>query len=292
VKNTVVFLMLISILTIWAQASEEYKIFSCQNEKEISIDELAKLCNRFDVIFFGEFHENKILHKLEIELLKAMWKAKPDITVSMEMFERDVQSFLNDYLQGKISEEEFLKSSRPWNNYQTDYKPLIEFAKEHKLHVIAANVPRDYANQINQNGIDAFEKLAEKQLAAKKLIVKEGDYQKKFYQTMQNMSHGSPMMKKSMSEDKLYNLYAAQCLKDDTMAESIFLYIQKNPKDTVIHFNGDFHSNSYLGTVEKLEAMNPELSIGVITPNFAKEIGKFPKQKKDEADFIIQISEK
>ena len=64
------------------------------------------------------------------------------LVLSMEMFEKDNQEKVNDYLAGKITEEEFIKTSRPWPRYITDYKPMIEFAKAHKIPVIASNIPR------------------------------------------------------------------------------------------------------------------------------------------------------
>ena len=54
----------------------------------------------------------------------------------------DIQPILDRYLSGAISEAAFLKASRPWPNYAADYRPVVEFAREHHWRVIAANVPR------------------------------------------------------------------------------------------------------------------------------------------------------
>src|SRR3954467_8455063 len=68
----------------------------------------------------------------------------------MEMFERDVQIVLDEYLSDLITEQHFLASSRPWGNYKTDYRPLVELAKEKHLDVIAANAPRRYVNMVSR----------------------------------------------------------------------------------------------------------------------------------------------
>ncbi len=81
------------------------------------------------------------------------------MTVSLEMFERDVQPSLDAYLGGTISEEEFLKASRPWPRYATDYRPLVEFAKDRAWPVVAANVPRRYAADIAKTGIASLSAL-------------------------------------------------------------------------------------------------------------------------------------
>jgi uncharacterized iron-regulated protein len=71
---------------------------------------------------------------------------------SLEMFERDVQIVLDEYVKDLITEKKFLDDSRPWNNYKTDYRPLVEYAKQNKLPVIAANAPRRYINMVSRGG--------------------------------------------------------------------------------------------------------------------------------------------
>ena len=56
-------------------------------------------------------------------------KERRPVALSLEMFERDVQTVLDEYLAGLISERHFLLSSRPWKNYETDYRPLVEYAR-------------------------------------------------------------------------------------------------------------------------------------------------------------------
>ncbi len=226
-----------------------------------TIEQLADELTQYDVIFFGEYHDNAILHRMEIDLLKALYKKNPNLAVSMEMFERDVQPTLDRYLAGDIAETQFLETARPWGNYPTDYRPLIEFAKEKRLHVIAANVPRRLAAEVSRGGMEAFEAFPEKdkRYAARKLNAPDDDYKKRF---MNTMSGGMHPMGKSNKEF----LYMAQCLKDDTMAESIANHREQFPEQKIIHFCGDFHSNSYLGTVSRLATLMPELKIAVITP--------------------------
>ena len=227
----------------------------------LSIEQLADELTQYDVIFFGEYHDNAILHRMEFDLLKALYEKNPNLAVSMEMFERDVQRELSKYMQGIITEESFLENSRPWNNYRTDYRPLIEFAKEKRLHVIAANVPRRLAAEVSRGGMEAFEAFPEKDKrnAARKLNAPDDDYKKRFMNTMSGGMHPMGKLNKEF-------LYMAQCLKDDTMAESIANHREQFPEQKIIHFNGDFHSNSYLGTVSRLATLMPELKIAVITP--------------------------
>src|ERR671917_1603605 len=119
-----------------------------------------------DVLFVGETHDNVIAHLLEAELLRradeAYGAASPRrraVALSLEMFERDVQTVLDEYLAGLITERHFLLSSRPWRNYETDYRPLVEYARAHQLPVIAANAPARYVSRVSSQGPDSLKSL-------------------------------------------------------------------------------------------------------------------------------------
>lgn len=266
---------------------DDYKIYQAGNSKPVNIQKMAKKLAKYDVIFFGEWHDDVLLHELEAELLPLLSKNN-EMAVSLEMFERDVQDILNKYLEDEISEASFLENSRPWPNYKSDYRPLVEYAKENKQDVLAANVPRRYAALINKQGVEALYTIPEeeKQFVAKELKTLDNQYKKQFMNTMmENMGHRNAMNMKGM----LDNIYAAQCLKDDTMAESIHEYLQKNPKKQVIHYNGSFHSESHLGTANKLKLLNPKLKIAVISPIAFKtdEVLDYDDQYKSYGDYLI-----
>ncbi len=246
----------------------------------LTVAEAAQKLLEYDVVFFGEYHDNAILHHMEINLLKAMHEKDPNLVVSMEMFERDVQTELSLYTQGITVEKFFLENTRPWSNYETDYRPVVEFAKENQLPVIAANVPRDLAAKVSRGGMDAFDgfNLKEKQNSARKLTAPDDEYKKRFMETMSGGMH--PMGKLNMDY-----LYLAQCLKDDTMAESVANFLERFPDKKVIHFNGDFHSNSHLGTVSRLEAIKPGIKIAVITP----AVKPLESQDTGMGEFLIPL---
>ncbi|MDY6915411.1 MAG: ChaN family lipoprotein [Candidatus Cloacimonadota bacterium] len=268
----------------------EYKIYT--DSTEIKLPQLVDKLQAYDVIFFGEIHDDSLLHNIEFQLLKKMFEKDPRLCVSLEMFERDVQHLLNNYLQDQVSEKEFLQKSRPWPNYQTDYRPLVEFAKQNSLPVLAANVPRRYAALLNKHGKSVLDSLqaAEKEFIADSLVVTEGEYKERFLQTMasnmglQQVSH--------IHHKMLESVYAAQCLKDDTMAESIANFIQKNPQTKVIHYNGEFHSDYHLGTAQKLKSMSPELKISVIATQPLSFGSELKLIDADKGDFIIVFHRK
>ena len=84
---------------------------------------------RADVVFVGEQHDDPNTHRLELAIVEGLLRRRAPIVIGMEMFERDVQPVLDQYLAGTIPEEQFLKESRPWPRYATDYRAIVELAR-------------------------------------------------------------------------------------------------------------------------------------------------------------------
>lgn len=263
-------------------------IVASRNGKTVSVPQLARELKKYDVVFFGEFHDDAVLHSLQAQLLPLMHKANKRLIVSFEMFERDVQSDLDAYLGGSITEEQFLARSRPWSNYSTDYRPLLEYAKAHGLKAIAANIPRRLAGTVARNGVSAINELStdDRVLMALEVSAPEGLYKQRFMAAMQaNGMHASPNDK-----DMYERIYYAQCMKDDTMAESIAQYLERYPRHRIIHFNGDFHSREYLGTVERLKSRVRKVKIAVISPQYASQ--PWPENPGAVADYLVRIPDR
>lgn len=289
-KNIILVVLILVNVLLFAESN--YKIIDSKTNKEIELKLMVEELGKYDVIFFGEFHDNKILHELEFSLLKMFFQSHNNLIISLEMFERDVQSVLDNYLSGEITEEEFLANSRPWPNYTSDYRSLIEFAKDHNLEVIASNIPRKYSALISKQGSIALDSLTveAKKFVAKRHLVYDDEYKLRFMKTMQqNMAHmpNNPMAGKMNFE----LLYAAQCIKDDTMAESILKYQRIPPRRKVIHYNGDFHSRKHLGTAQKLKINEPMLRIAVISPLLCSDEFSWDQEDLKEGDFLILLQD-
>ncbi|MGA2299007.1 MAG: ChaN family lipoprotein, partial [FCB group bacterium] len=298
-KLSIFLITIFFIFYSYATAERKYAIYETATGEKLSINEWAEKSLKYDVIFFGEFHDDTLIHQLQKEYLTALYEKNSNIAVSMEMFERDAQNAINDYLNGKLSEEDFLKRSRPWPDYKTFYRPLLELAKSHNAPVIAANVPRKYASMYSNDGMAVIDKLpaSERGLIAAKMKIKEDEYQKMFYKTMyMNLGVDSNATLTPNQENTMYLYYGAQCLKDETMAESIinFLFYSTHADYKLIHFNGDFHSNNYLGTVQKVWDRKKDVKIAVITPLYV-DAGKnpdFDATTKGHCDYLIVLENK
>jgi uncharacterized iron-regulated protein len=128
--------------------------------KNITRKEAIKALDNYDVILFGEFHDQTAIHEEELAFFAAYTKKHSKSALSLEMIEKDNASLVQKYLSGALTREDFIKSSRPWPNYEKDYAPIVDLAKERKLDVIASNVPRYIATQYARTG--SLDGIAEK----------------------------------------------------------------------------------------------------------------------------------
>ncbi len=251
-----------------------HRIYYSEDKKFSDFETMMTSLATTDVIFVGEQHDDAATHRFELTILESLARRNRPVIVALEMFERDTQKFVDDYLKGKISEDEFLKNSRPWGNYASDYRPLIEFAKAKGWRVIASNVPRKYAQQVSRGGLPVLSKLPDKErrLVAKDISAPNDDYFKNFVETMKSHpgADDNKKDKKEMSEEDramVQRIYEAQCVKDDTMAESIADAFgnAEEPKPLVVHFNGAFHSDYRFGTAMRTIKRLPKARVRVIS---------------------------
>ena len=135
------------------------RVFDTRQKAFSDFESMLADLARADVVFVGEQHDDPNTHRLELAVVEGLTRRGVPVVVAIEMFERDVQSQVEGYAAGRSTEEQFLKDSRPWPRYATDYRPLIEFAKTHHLPVVASNVPRRIASDVSKNGMPAIDKL-------------------------------------------------------------------------------------------------------------------------------------
>ena len=184
-------ILLFVLLPFFALCQENftshYKIYDTKNQKLIAAEDIVSNMNNADVLFFGEEHDDSTCHVLELTLFNLLAsKYQGKAALSMEMFETDCQTVLNEYLNGLIREKNFITEGRAWHNYK-DYRPLIELAKSTKISVVAANAPARYVNMVNRMGIASLQQLdatAKGWLPPLPIDTATGAYYDKFLQIM------------------------------------------------------------------------------------------------------------
>jgi len=261
-----------------------------QQQTAHAVEEVADALKDYDVILFGEWHDHPANHLAEMALLRALHARNARLALSLEQFERDVQPILDDYLAGTIGEDLFRSRGRAWRNYAESYRPLVEYAKERKLPVIAAQVPAAIARCVGQEGPEYLSRLGpdRRGWAAAQLHLGAGAYRDKFFRFLdEDGSHGEDDEKALDASGQptatALRRFAAQATRDDTMAESITLFLQKNTRHKVMHVTGAFHVAGFLGTAERVKMRAPHLKVAVINPVQVND-PEHPVLSADDAD--------
>ena len=278
-----------------APLSSGYRIVAPATVSDATASQMIERLARADVVFFGEQHDDPETHRAEAELLDAIGRTGRTVVLSLEMFERDVQGVLDDYLAGRVSESEFLARSRPWDRYTTDYRRLIELAKSHHWRVVAANVPRPLASAIGRRGFRALDTLTvtDRRNAAREYVCPPSDdYHARFMESMQTHSPAGgpgPSVSDSLPTAMAERFYLAQCIKDETMAESIVDARVASPRDAiVVHFDGAFHSDYAQGTVARVKRRQPGWTLAVVSAVPVADPAVAPiVTQSAKADFVI-----
>ncbi len=281
--SLVALIMAISLLS-FSQDKPAYKIFTGDGKKA-DYDDIIKEITKADVVFFGELHDNPIAHWLELEVTKSLFEVRSkNLVLASEMFETDNQLLIDEYFAGIIKESSFESEVRLWKNYGTDYKPLLNFAKEKNLKFIASNIPCRYASVVASGGFEALQKISPEGLKYIAPLPVEYDPELACYKDMLSMGGAIGGAAGGKVNE---NLPKAQAIKDATMAK----FIQNNhvKGQIILHFNGSYHSARYMGIIWYLNKYDPSIKVATISTILQADIEKLGDENKNEADFIIAI---
>lgn len=240
-----------------------------ESDTVTTVSSVASALAAADVVVLGESHQTPAVHRLHLELIEELHARRGNLVIAMEMFERDVQSVLLQYLAGMIDESAFLAKARPWPHYERDYRPVVEFAKQHGLLVLAANAPKELVARTARQGIDS---VAGEQHVARETTAPEDEYWDAFVETMNEdggahaTAHGGSMQ----------FFYQAQCLRDDTMAETVADHLQARraagDRPLCVVICGHGHSDYGRGTVARIESRMPGLDVRVLSTELVSDL--------------------
>ena len=293
-KQTILTLLCaLSAALAWAQPKEAYVLYNAEGQRVEYGDMLRQLAEQ-DVVFFGEIHTCPIAHWLEVELTHDLHAIHQDrFMLGAEMFERDNQVILNEYLGGLIDQRNFKLECKLWDNYDTDYQALVEFAKSHGLPFAATNVARRYANRVSKGGLESLDTLSaegKQFIAPLPFSYKPNKHVQAFFANMMKAmpkQKGMPGKKPNgMVSHREEYLCQSQALKDVTMAYSI---AQQLGDRKMLHFNGSFHSTRRDGIIPYLNDFKPGLKIGTIEVVRQADVTRLDKETLGAADFIICV---
>lgn len=200
--------------------------------KASSLDKFVAAADKYQFVFLGESHDDPVHHQIQAKVIEGLAKRGRNVVVGFEMFTRPNQPNINRWTLGKWTDDEFVANSdwkKEWGFPYALYKPIFDVIKENRLPMVALNVPRDWVRAVGKNGLKG---LTPEQQAQIPTVKTDNANHKEVFNALMG---GHPMAGPAGD-----NIYAAQCLWDEGMADTAIKYLQGRygavsnvPKNTV-----------------------------------------------------------
>jgi uncharacterized iron-regulated protein len=299
-----------------------------------AVDDIVRAMGDADAVLVGEVHTDPVGHWIEAELFRRALAAagvgsesgaRRRVALSLEMFERDVQWIVDEYLAGLITESQFTAAARPWEHYDEDYRPMVEAAKQAGVPVIAANAPRRYVNRVSRLGPDALRDLpprARSVLPPLPYPPASEAYREEWFALMREMPmerRCDPPGREAAEEGEaapaerpphampqetpptegpshvgafMENAIHSQALWDAAMAYAVTTFLELNPGALVLHMVGGFHVENHTGTPEQIAFYRPGTRTLVVAMETAEDVTAFDAEEhRGLGDFVILTDE-
>jgi uncharacterized iron-regulated protein len=313
--------------------TDHFSVFTGEGEPA-SLADIVRAMAGVEAVLIGESHTDPVGHWIQAELMReALAQAAGQsgsprpVALSLEMFERDVQGIVDEYLQDLITEEQFKASARPWKYYDADYRTMVELAKEAGMPVIAANAPRRYVNRVTRLGRDALQDLpsyGRSFLPPLPYPQPSEAYRQEWLTLMAEMpmertceppvpqeavqghmvadtqeveqrqpaDEPPPTRAPSHMASFMENGVHAQALWDASMAHAVTTFLEQNPGALVLHMVGGFHVENHTGIPEQVQHYRPGTRSLVVSIDSADDFRLFdPEEHAARGDFVILTDE-
>lgn len=202
--------------------------------------EILEALKAAKIIYLGETHDRAEDRQAQLEILTALYRDNPNMAIGLEMFQRPFQGVVDDYLAGTITEAQLVEQSqydRRWGFPWESYAPLLRFAKERRLPVLAMNVPSEVTRQVAREGLESLAPQERRFIPPTSEIRTDNAEYRQLLQSVFE-DHASSGQGNSTGFDRFF---AAQVLWDETMAEAIAQYHQAYPETRIVAIVGRGH---------------------------------------------------
>jgi uncharacterized iron-regulated protein len=268
--------------------AEATRAFDTRTGEPLAWDALLDRLAEADVVFLGETHLDDTTHRVEAAVLEGLLERRGgDVVLSLEMFERDVQPLLDRYLAGEVDEATFLAGARPWSNYRTDYRPLVELARRARIPVVAANAPTALRRKVSSGGRAALDALAP---GERRLLPGEIHPADRAYWERVDRATRGHMGFASLPDEK--RLFSGQNLWDNSMGAACAEALERHPGHAVLHVVGGFHVQYRDGTVAQFRrrAAGARVAVVEIVPTAALAAAR-PERDAAIADYLVYAAD-
>jgi len=227
------------------------RIIDLKTGKTVDFPDLIDRLKAVDVIFIGEVHNNPEHHLIQVQLLQAlMARYAPPLAVAMEFFDTTRQPVLDRFMKGDLDEKTFLREvdwENSWRFPYHLYRPILLITQDKGTALLGINAPNRLVRKVARSGLESLTDEERRQVARDidlgntahrkhlKTIFEQHPFKKNSPHGMGNFEH----------------FYQAQCIWDETMAETIANYMKAKGGKMVV-FTGNGHIANKFGIPDRL----------------------------------------
>lgn len=220
-------------------------IISSQSGMPVSQETLVADLAGVAIVYVGEKHNDPANHEIQLQVIKAIFELRPNLSIGMEMFDHTYQPVLDLWSEGKLDQEAFLKNTHWYANWKFDfdlYRDILNYIRENRIKLVGLNIPFHIPPKIAVGGIESLREDERKHLPNKidTSNVEHREYVEKIF----NLHHVKGV-------NDFQNFYMAQCVWEDAMAESIALNLKENPMIVLV---GNGHMIQKFGVPDRVFA--------------------------------------
>ncbi len=212
------------------------------------------------VVLVGETHNRYEHHLVQLAILRAIHQRHPAMALGVEWFQQDVQTHLDNYIAGTITEAQMLHRTEYYERWRFDYRhyrPIMEYAREHRIPVLALNAPASITRQIGREGIESLSDEARSRLPTT-LDRSNSSYVERIREAYE--AHPE-------SEQPFDNFLTVQLVWDETMARNTARYLEQNPGHRMVVLAGTGHAGYRSAIPDRIVRRLPVSTITVVTEN-------------------------
>jgi uncharacterized iron-regulated protein len=202
------------------------------------------------VVFVGETHTRYEHHLIQLEIIQRLHAIDPQLAIGLEFFQQPFQEYLDRYVAGELSEQQLLHSTEYYRRWRYDYRlyaPILRYAREHKLPLVALNLPMEVTRKAGRLGLDKLS-AEDRQYIPRTIDYSDKDYERRIRRIFDQHPHNG---------QSFNNFLLVQLLWDEGMAERAASWLLAHPDYRMVILAGSGHLAFGSGIPQRLTRRLP-----------------------------------
>jgi len=239
------------------------EITRLRDRQTVSFSQMMADAGGSDVILVAEAHDNEKDHAIQLDVIRSLWAKKAPVAIGLEMFQTDYQSQLDEWTEGRITEESFKSIYfRNWSYDWSFYRDIFIFARNNHIPMIALNVPKEVVSKVARQGFASLTPEERRNLPAGVTCDLNNPQTEFLRKTFQEVFRHE-------ANGKIFaNFCEAQAVRNNGMALLIANDLKRHPGRKLVVLTGIWHAVKY-GIPDRLASIG-NASYKVILPEIAE----------------------